>query len=610
MRRGPRTTPHGLVCPNIPGGASAWTVVASSLVELARDSWNRRARRFVRSLTITALAAAALGTAPEASAQSRTFYLDRAQLSGAPDDGFMVWRPNMHEETRFYGNIAAGFSLNPLRINNVTDVPSVRRQIDNPIEGQLILYPSLGMEIARRVGFNVMMPFVPYQWTGEDPVAHDVGNGGLGTHSALMDVRLDARVLAWESDDRKTRVGGGLAVWVPTGSKTGFASDRATTSMLYVSAEHQFDSFLLTGQIGPHLRPHRALEGNNSALAVASELRYAVGGFVPMRDGRIRLGLELWGSTGIEDVNPSRGGEQSTFFGGNNTTIEWLAQGRFLLDERDRVFANVGAGTRLTGGYGAADVRVLASIGTYLTLHDIKPDSPPPRVRVVPDVEDYDPDTDGDGYPDSIDKCPTIPEDGKPPDPTDGCPAPVDSDGDGIPDHLDKCPNEPEDMDGIQDSDGCPETDADNDGIPDVEDACPLEPGPRSQIAEKNGCPTLTKVTEDGEVTLMQPIEFDTAKATIKPVSFPILDEVVTLMKARPDIRMQIHGHTDNRGGHAMNMQLSKDRAASVMNYLISKGIKASRLESDGFGPDRPKTTNDTEEGRAKNRRVDFKILE
>lgn len=580
-------------------------------MELTRDSWTRRARKLVRSLTATFLAAAALVAAPEASAQSRTFYLDRAQISGAPDDGFMVWRPYMHEETRFYGNLAAGFALNPLRVNNVTDVPAVRRQIDDPIGGQFVLYPSLGMEVARRFGFNVMLPFIPYQFTGDDPVAEGVGNGGLtGTHTALMDLRLDARVLAWESNDRKTRLGGGAAVWIPTGTETGFAGDRSATGMLYASGEHQFQSFLLTGMIGPHFRPDRALEGTASTLAVGSELRYAVGGFMPLRDGRIRLGLEFWGSTGIEKVTPSRGGEQSSFFSSNNTTIEWLAQGRFLLDKRERVYANVGAGTRLSGGYGAADVRILASIGTYLTLEDFKPPAPPPRVRVVPDVEDHDPDTDGDGYPDSIDKCPTIPEDGKPPAPTDGCPAPVDSDGDGIPDHLDKCPNEPEDMDGIQDSDGCPEKDADNDGVPDMEDACPLEPGPRSQIAEKNGCPTLTKVTEDGEVTLMQPIEFDTGKATIKPVSYPILDEVVTLMKARPDIRMQIHGHTDNRGAHDMNMKLSKDRAASVLNYLKSKGIAANRLESDGFGPDRPKTTNDTEEGRAKNRRVEFRIIE
>jgi outer membrane protein OmpA-like peptidoglycan-associated protein len=523
----------------------------------------------------------------------------------------MVWRPQMHEETRFYGNFAAGFALNPLRINNVTDVPDVRRSIEDPVQGQILLYPSLGVEISRRVGFNVMLPIIPYQFTGEDPVAEGVGNGGLtGTNTAIMDLRLDTRVLVWESNSRRTRFGGGGAVWLPTGTETGFGSDRALTGMLYASGEHDFQSFLLTGMIGPHFRPHRMLEGDASALALASELRYALGGFVPLRDGKIRLGLELWGTTGIEKVTPVRGGEQSTFFGSNNTTLEWLAQGRFLLDKRERVFANVGAGTRLTGGYGAADVRVLASIGTYLTLEDFKPGSPPPRVRVVPDVEDHDPDSDGDGYPDSIDKCPTIPEDGKPPAPSDGCPAPVDSDGDGIPDHLDKCPNEAEDMDGIQDSDGCPEKDADNDTIPDKEDACPTEPGPRSKIAEKNGCPTLTKVTEDGEVTLMQPIEFDTGKATIKPGSFPILDEVVTLMKARPDIRMQIHGHTDNRGGHDMNVQLSKDRAASVLNYLKSKGIQGSRLESDGFGPDKPKTTNDTEEGRAKNRRVDFRIIE
>lgn len=587
-------------------------VVASPLVELSRDSWSRRARAIaLRLLTTTFLFVAALCTALPAVAQTRTFYLDRAQISGAPDDGFMVWRPYMHEETRFYGNFAAGFSLHPLRVNNITDVPAARRVIDDPVAGQIILYPSVGMEIARRLGLNLMLPIIPYQFTGEDPVADGIGNGGLtGTNTALMDLRFDLRVQVWESDSRKTRLGAGLGVWTPTGSETGFASDRATTTMLYASAEHDFGKFFITGHVGPHFRPLRSIEGNNSMLGVGSELRYAFGGFMPLRDGKIRVGVELWGSTGIESVTSPRKPDESTFLGGNHTTVEWLGQGRFLLDERSRVFANVGAGTRLSGGYGAADVRVLASIGTYFTLEDFKPGSPPPRVRVVPDVEDYDPDTDGDGYPDSIDKCPNEPEDGKEPDPTDGCPAPVDSDGDGIPDHLDKCPNEPEDMDGIQDSDGCPEDDADNDGIPDKEDACPLEPGPRSHIAEKNGCPTLTKVTEDGEVTLMQPIEFDTARATIKPVSFPILDEVVTLMKARPDIRMQIHGHTDDRGAHEMNMRLSKDRAASVVRYLISKGIAANRLTSDGFGPDKPKATNDTAEGRAKNRRVDFKIIE
>lgn len=555
-----------------------------------------------------------MATVSPAAAQTKTFYLDRAQLSGAPDDGFMVWRPQMYKETRFYGNVAAGFTLNPLRTNNLEteDYEGTRYLVEDAVDSQILLYPSVGMEITRRVGLNLMVPIILYQWMGNDPVEEGVGEGGLtGQNSAFMDMRLDLRVLAWENDARTTRLGLGGALYLPTGLSTGFSSDRQTTAYVYGAAEHDFESFLLSGTIGTHFRPDRVIGGANSDLVVGSELRYAFGGYVPLRE-KLRVGVELWGTTGITSIDDKRTPPEShnTFFGGNNTTIEWLAQARYLLDQRDRVFVNAGAGTRLSGGYGAADVRILASIGTYVTLKDWEPDSPHRMVVATPDVPDYDPDRDGDGYPDSVDKCPDVKEDGKPPNPTDGCPMEPDADKDGIPDSRDKCPNDPEDKDGIQDEDGCPEEDADNDKVPDVEDKCPLEPGPRSKIAEKNGCPSLTKVTEDGEVALMRPIEFDTGKATIKPVSYEILDEVVTLMEAREDIRIFISGHTDNKGGHDMNVQLSKDRAASVMKYIVGKGIKASRLSSEGYGPDKPKADNNTEEGRAKNRRVDFKILE
>ena len=73
---------------------------------------------------------------------------------------------------------------------------------------------------------------------------------------------------------------------------------------------------------------------------------------------------------------------------------------------------------------------------------------------------------------------------------------------------------------------------------------------------------------------------------------------------------MAVHGHTDSVGGHQMNMQLSKNRAAAVVNYLAGKGIKRDRLESEGFGPDKPVESNDTPEGRAKNRRVEFKVID
>jgi outer membrane protein OmpA-like peptidoglycan-associated protein len=252
---------------------------------------------------------------------------------------------------------------------------------------------------------------------------------------------------------------------------------------------------------------------------------------------------------------------------------------------------------------------MLIGIGTYITMSDVEGKSPARKIHVVPSVDDYDRDSDGDGYPDSIDKCPTEKEDGKPPNPTDGCPAASDRDGDGIPDSVDQCPDKAEDKDGIQDDDGCPEYDVDNDGVPDTEDKCPTQPGPRSSVAEKNGCPSLTKVTENGDVELLQPIEFETGRAVIKPGSFPILDEVVTLMKSRGSIKMGVYGHTDSRGIAAMNMKLSGDRAASVMGYLISHGVAQSRLQSQGFGQTKPIADNNTDAGRAKNRRVEFKIL-
>ena len=107
----------------------------------------------------------------------------------------------------------------------------------------------------------------------------------------------------------------------------------------------------------------------------------------------------------------------------------------------------------------------------------------------------------------------------------------------------------------------------------------------------------------------MQPIEFETGKAVIKPGSFPILDEVVTLMKSRSALKMGVYGHTDSRGVASNNLKLSGERAASVVAYLVGHGIAASRLQSQGFGQTKPIADNATDAGRAKNRRVEFKML-
>jgi len=248
-------------------------------------------------------------------------------------------------------------------------------------------------------------------------------------------------------------------------------------------------------------------------------------------------------------------------------------------------------------------------------------------------------DRDHDGIPDNIDKCPDDPEDKDGFQDEDGCPDP-DNDNDGIPDVKDKCPNDPEDKDGFQDEDGCPDPDNDNDGIPDIRDQCPNDPEDKDGFQDEDGCPdpdndkdgiadkddkcpneygvppdgcpkkyALVVVTEK-KIELKQTVYFDFNKATIKPVSFALLDEVAQAMKDNPKIKVEVQGHTDSVGDDNYNLKLSQKRAESVRIYLIKKGIASDRMEPKGYGETVPIADNRTKEGRDQNRRVEFVITE
>jgi outer membrane protein OmpA-like peptidoglycan-associated protein len=259
-----------------------------------------------------------------------------------------------------------------------------------------------------------------------------------------------------------------------------------------------------------------------------------------------------------------------------------------------------------------------------------------PRERCVTQVVAVAPksplDTDGDGIPDDKDKCPTEPEDRDGFQDEDGCPDP-DNDQDGIPDVRDKCPNDPEDKDGFQDEDGCPDPDNDKDGVLDREDKCPNEPGPKENdgcpdkdsdgdgIVDRldkcpnepgppgsDGCPQKFKniVVTAEKIELKQKIFFATNKTQILPRSFPMMNEVTEALRRLPKLRVRIEGHTDIRGGRPHNLKLSQGRADSVRQYLVDHGVAPDRLESVGYGPDRPLATNKTAAGREMNRRVEF----
>jgi outer membrane protein OmpA-like peptidoglycan-associated protein len=217
-------------------------------------------------------------------------------------------------------------------------------------------------------------------------------------------------------------------------------------------------------------------------------------------------------------------------------------------------------------------------------------------------------DNDNDGVLDMNDRCPNEAEDYDQFEDLDGCPD-LDNDKDGIPDALDRCPNEPEDFDGDQDSDGCPDLDRDGDGIPDDVDRCPDQAEVLNGYADEDGCPDVkpqkVEVTTE-QIVIKEQVQFQTGKSKILPASYPILDDVVQVLKDYPNLKIRIEGHTDNQGADAANLKLSKERADAVFEYLLAKGIDARRLETMGFGETRPIDTNLTPQGRQTNRRVEF----
>lgn len=243
-------------------------------------------------------------------------------------------------------------------------------------------------------------------------------------------------------------------------------------------------------------------------------------------------------------------------------------------------------------------------------------------------------DRDGDGIPDDEDDCPDTP--GLPSD-IPGCHGCPDTDGDGLCDDLDECPNEP----GPIENNGCPILDRDGDGIPDTEDDCPDTPGVASSIPGCNGCPDsdgdgvcdaldecpdeFGTVENNGCPEIADPCtDMQAIKDALKDVLFEYnsdqltasskatLDNVAPLLTSKniQNPHWLVEGHTDNVGSQHYNLPLSEKRANSVKAYLESKGVPASILKSVGFGLSLPITTNETAEGRARNRRVELKYAD
>ena len=213
-------------------------------------------------------------------------------------------------------------------------------------------------------------------------------------------------------------------------------------------------------------------------------------------------------------------------------------------------------------------------------------------------------DTDADGVADYLDTCAGTPQavavD------KNGCA--VDTDADGVADYLDTCAGTPEAV--AVDKNGCP-LDTDADGVVDYMDQCPETPS--GEAVDTKGCP-IPKATQSAKVTeagtwLYEDIKFDSSSTNIKPASYPVLAEIAGVLNQNPNLKVEVQGHTDSAGGLAMNNKLSSDRANKVLEYLIGEGVNPEQMTAVGYGPSKPLVSNDTAEGKTRNRRVELKPL-
>ena len=228
------------------------------------------------------------------------------------------------------------------------------------------------------------------------------------------------------------------------------------------------------------------------------------------------------------------------------------------------------------------DNNLFYSLGFSQSIHSTQAyvAPPPPPIPVVVD-------TDKDGIPDNVDKCPTVPGIAK----YNGCPIP-DTDGDGINDEEDKCPT----VRGVAKYQGCPIPDTDGDGVNDEEDKCPKVAGP----ADNYGCPVIGIQSYQ--------IDFKSGSDKLLLHGRGILDTVVAYLNRNDAVNVTIDGYTDNSGSDKINNPLSVKRAEATKKYLVSKGISADRMTTAGFGSTNPIADNKTAAGRKKNRRIEIKI--
>jgi len=446
--------------------------------------------------------------------------------------------------------------------------------------------------------------------------------------AAMGDITMHGKVRLWKRGG--AAVGAAVQLTIPTAPIDSFTGTEKPSLRAIALASLAPDAFEHRLSLTSHFGGVARTKSEFANIEQGSGVTWGLGASVRALD-RMWFSAEVFG-----DLLPSARKATATTGAVSLSPIEWLAGLRYAPDHRFSVGLAFGRG--LTAAAGSPSLRGVLELTYAPRAAELRPI----RVAVQPRP---DLDADHDGFRDSIDKCPTDPEDVDMFDDSDGCPD-LDNDKDGVPDAADRCPLDPEDVDKFDDQDGCPDKDNDADGIADVADKCPMEPEDKDGFSDVDGCPDpdndndgvpdvkdkcpaaaetingnkdddgcpdpgdSTIVLSPDRIETLDAVQFDRGNKIAK-ASFIVLGQVGATMRAHPEIiRMRVTVHVHPTGNFDKDQELSEKRAQLIRDWLVQWGLTASRVEARGFGSSKPLAPQDQKGAKDINDRVELIILE
>jgi OOP family OmpA-OmpF porin len=596
-------------------------------------------KRVAAAATLLALFAAPV--AAHAQSSLGGYALEQLDPAPAGDDFFGVRSPHAVGHLVPRGHLMFDLANDPLVIAGGSAAI---------VSQQAFLRADVSLSLFDRLLLSLDVPVAVLQ-SGDAPTFDGVAITSPDG-AAMGDLRFDLRARVAGEDRGPLQLGLGMSLYLPTAGEDTYAGDGAVRGHPHGTLGGRIDgdvAFVWSATGGLVLRT----SGNPSSIA------YGAAAGVTFLEDLLQVGPELYGQTLLGDDSPLS--TPAIEVAAPSTGIEVLGGAKLRVLE-GLVFG-FAAGGGVADAIGVPTSRVVIMAGWAPTApRPVDPDSDADGDSVryaddaCPDTAGFPteeketngcppPDRDGDGVADPIDACPgkrgrrnaDATRNGCPADydrdgvadaedacpnqagiasvdeARNGCPGETDADGDGIADRADACPKAKGTRSADPAQNGCPAADGDGDGIADADDACPSERGLTDADRSRHGCPRDVRVTT-GEIVILKQVRFRFGQAsldqTIDPVSDDLLTEVRDVMQQRQDIQViEVQGHADDVGAEAINTTISQRRADAVRTWLVQKGIDPKRLVARGYGSKVPLGSNTTEEGRQKNRRVQFVIV-